>query len=89
MRYIMRRTQLYLEENVWKVLHDKAEQSGTTVSELVRQAVRQQYVPGSLQRQSAMEGFIGIRRGRSGFSDATGYIRRLRRDSRLERIHSK
>ena len=48
-----------------------------------------QYVAGSAQRKRAMEAFIGIRRNRPEFADSEGYIRRLRRDSRLERIHGK
>ncbi|HXP85901.1 MAG TPA: CopG family transcriptional regulator [Bryobacteraceae bacterium] len=82
----MRRTQLYLEEDVWNTLHTIAHQSGTTISELVRQAVREHYVAGSAQRKRAMEAFIGIRRNRPEFADSERYVRRLRSDSRLERI---
>jgi hypothetical protein len=84
----MRRTQLYLEEDIWNTLHVLARQSGATISELVRRAIREQYVAGSAQRQRAMEAFIGIRKNRPEFADPVRYIRGLRRDSRLERIQS-
>src|SRR5438132_1214425 len=38
--YIMRRTQLYLEEDAWKALHVRSKISGLSISELVRQAIR-------------------------------------------------
>lgn len=42
--YIVRRTHLYLEEHVWSVLHARAQSEKTTISELVRQAVRERYI---------------------------------------------
>ena len=42
--YIMRRTQLYLDDQLWGALHARAQNEKTTVSELVRQAVRERYL---------------------------------------------
>ena len=39
----MKRTQLYLNEDIWKALHVRSRQLGTSISELVRQAVREKY----------------------------------------------
>ena len=36
----MKRTQLYVDEDIWKALHIRSRQSGTSISELVRQAVQ-------------------------------------------------
>ena len=85
----MRRTQLYLEEDVWNTLHAIARESHTSISELVRQAVRERYVAGSAQRKLAMEAIVGIRKDRPEFKDSVGYIQRLRRGKRLERIQGK
>jgi len=82
----MKRTQLYLEEDAWNALHSFARQSGTTISELVRHAIREQYVAGPEQRKLAMEAFIGVRRARKEFASAGAYVRRLRRGSRLGRL---
>lgn len=39
----MRRTQLYLDDDLWRVLQARSRQDKTTVSELVRKAVRERY----------------------------------------------
>ena len=39
--YIVRRTQLYLDEDLWKILRTRSRQDKTTVSDLVRRAVRE------------------------------------------------
>ena len=85
----MKRTQLYLEDDVWSALHTIAQQSRTSISELVRQAVREHYVAGAAERKRAMDAFVGIRRNRAEFKDSVYYIQRLRRGSRLERIQGK
>ena len=82
----MHRTQLYLEEDLWSVLQSQARSAGSSVSELVRQALRERFVGKSEERKQAMRDFIGIRRGRPEFDDAESYVRGLRRDDRLERL---
>jgi predicted DNA-binding ribbon-helix-helix protein len=39
----VRRTQLYLDENLWSTLHARARSQQTTISELVREVVRERY----------------------------------------------
>ena len=68
MIYIMRRTQLYLDDDLWNALHAIAESSGTSISELVRQAVRERYVGKLEERRKAMQAFVGIRQDRSQLS---------------------
>ncbi len=86
MLYIMRRTQLYLNEDLWQVLHAQAATSRTSISELVRQALRERYLtkPG---RKEAMRGVVGIWSDRTDLPDTETYIRALRTDNRLERIY--
>ena len=51
----MRRTQLYLEDEVSDVLRIRSRQSGLTISELVRRAVREQYLAPEARRKEAMQ----------------------------------
>ena len=81
----MRRTQLYLDDDLWSTLHAKAHREGTTISDLMRQAARQCYLGSLSQRSAAMEAFIGIRKGREQL-DSTDYVRGLRRGSRIEKL---
>jgi len=87
--YIMRRTQLYLDDDLWKALHTRARSRKSTISELVREAVRERYLGKQDERMKAMQEFVGIRRNRSEFADAVKYIRRLRADDRIDRLHKK
>lgn len=86
--YIMRRTQLYLEEDLWAALHATALLQGATVSELVRTAVRERYLGNQEERRAAMLGIVGLWKDRSDVKDAEAYIRNLRNDDRLQRLES-
>ncbi len=82
----MHRTQLYLEDELWKALRNRARKEKTTISALVRQAARSQYLSDLDERRKAMLAFIGIRKDRTDLPDSTRYIRTLRREARLERL---
>ena len=82
--YIVRRTQLYLDEQLWDALHARARDAGTTISELVRQAVRERYLGNLDKRREAMQRFVGIRA--PGAVGAVEEVRNLRRGSRLDRL---
>ena len=81
----MRRTQLYLDDHLWGALHARARSEKTTVSELVRQAVRDRYIGNTESRKAAMQDFVGIRKAAAG-GDSSMEVRRLRRGSRLDRL---
>ena len=83
----MKRTQLYLDDDLWLALHNRARGEGTTISELVRQAARERYVAKLDKRREAMQAFVGIRENRSEFRNPEAYIRSLRRSSRIERLN--
>lgn len=85
--YIMRRTQLYLDDHLWNALHNRARSRKTTISELVREAVRERYLGRQEERMKAMQQFIGIRKERAGAPAAVDYVRALRRGDRLDRLH--
>ncbi len=80
----MKRTQLYLDEQLWLALHARAGREKTTVSNLVRQAVRERYLGDTEQRRVAMQQFAGIRKSQAAGADSTEEVRRLRRGSRLD-----
>jgi hypothetical protein len=82
----MKRTQLYLDDESWQALRIAAEQSETSISELVRRAVRDKYAASPAARAEAMRAFIGIRKNRGGRGDATSYVRTLRRGHRLNKL---
>jgi Ribbon-helix-helix protein, copG family len=82
----VRRTQLYLEENLWEVLQVQSRQSGSTMSELVREAVRDRYLGTAARRQEIFQAFVGSRKDRPEFADSEKYVRNLRRGSRLDRL---
>lgn len=84
--YIMRRTQLYLDDQLWNALHARARSQKTTVSELVRQAVRERYIGDLDSRRAAMQNFVGIRKADAENHDARLEVRRLRQGSRLDRL---
>ena len=81
----MRRTQLYLEEPLWNRLHLLAKQSGATLSELVRQALRDKYMLAPVNRKKALRDAAGLWRDREDLRRTETYIRRLRKGGRLER----
>ena len=84
--YIMKRTQLYLDDASWQALRISAEQTGTSISELVRRAVRDKYATSPRARGQAMRAFIGVWKERPHLGDATAYVRALRRGRRLKRL---
>jgi len=87
--YIVRRTQLYLDDHLWNALHTQARSRKTSVSELVREAMRERYLGKRDEQAKAMQEFVGIRKNRSDSVDAVQYIRSLRRGDRLERLNAK
>jgi len=82
----MRRTQLYLHDDTWKTLHRQAKKRRTSISELVRQAVREKYAGSRADRLEAMQAFVGLWADRTDLPNTTAYVRRLRRGDRLKRI---
>ena len=83
----MKRTQLYLEESVWKLLQIHARQSGTSISELVRQAIRDKYAISPAKRREAMQAWVGIWKDRKDLPSTEAYVRQLRKgDRRRKRL---
>lgn len=85
MLFIMRRTQLYLSEDLWNALHFHAHLNGQTVSELVRKAAREKYMGNPEERQAAMEGIVGLWKDRKDTDSAEAGIRKVRKTVRRAR----
>ena len=83
--YIVKRTQLYLEDNLWEALHLRARSEDTTISELVRSAARDRYLPHAGRRLEAMRAVVGIRPAAPS-ADAVREVRRLCAGTRLDRL---
>jgi Arc/MetJ family transcription regulator len=86
MMYTMRRTQLYIDDDLWGTLRIRSQQAGTSVSELVRRAVREKYSTGLADRQQAMRAFAGIWSSRTDLADPEAYLRALRKGSRVKSL---
>ena len=84
--YIVRRTQIYLDDDLWTALHARARAEKTTVSELMRKAARERYVPDSEERRAALMGIVGLWKNRTDLPDSETYVRSLRTGSRLKRL---
>lgn len=84
--YIVRRTQLYLDDEAWSLLHALARHSGSTVSELVRQAVREKYYDKGKGRKEAFEAVVGLWKDRTDLPDTETYVRSLRKSKRWDRL---
>lgn len=70
------------------MLHVRARQEGTSISELVRQAVRARYVHTRVGRKQAMGALVGLWKNRKDLADSESYVRKLRKGNRLKRIVS-
>ncbi len=82
----MRRTQLYLDDHLWNALHARARTRKTTMSELVREAVRERYLGKQDEQAKAMQAFVGIRKEGAEPVDVAKYVRSLRRGNRVDRL---
>ena len=82
----MKRTQLYLDDDLWAALHAQALLRRTSISELVRIAARDRYMGNLEERRTAMMGIVGLWKDRTDMEDTETYIRNLRDDDRLERL---
>jgi len=78
-----------LDDDLWKALHARARSEQTTISDLVRQAVRERYLGSLTARKAAMQAVVGIWKDRSEIGDTKAYIRGLRSGTRLKRLTDK
>jgi len=83
----VKRTQLYLEEDIAKILSAVSRQQGKTVSELVRQCVPEKFgAKKSVDKAALARQIAGLWKHRKDLGKTDRLIRRLRKDSRRERL---
>lgn len=82
----VRRTQLYLDDQLWGALHARARRENTTVSELVREALYERYFGDREERRAAMQRFVVIRNARRERAHSIEEVSGVRRGSRLDRL---
>ncbi len=82
----MKRTQLYLDEDLWSALHAHAVREKTSVSDLVRKAARERYMYTPEQRRADMMAAVGVWKDRADLADSESYVRNLRKGTRLKRL---
>lgn len=83
----MKRTQLYIEDDVFRILRRLSREKTTSISELVREAVRKVY---ALEKPEHAEEVLreaaGIWKDRKDIRSADHYVRQMRKDTRRERM---
>jgi hypothetical protein len=86
MLYIMKRTQLYLDEDLWSALHAHARREKTSISDLVRKAARERYMYTPEQRRADMMAAVGVWKDRDDLAESEDYVRAIRKGTRLKRL---
>ena len=82
----MKRTQLYMEDDIFKMLRRMSKETSLSISELVRAAVKKVYAyekpedADFILRESA-----GIWKDKKDIASTEQYVRRMRKDTRKER----
>jgi hypothetical protein len=84
MLYIMKRTQLYIDESLFSTLSLISRKRKTTVSDLVRRALEQVYGAGCGDSEQALEASFGLWIDRGDLPPTQDYVRGLRKGARLK-----
>lgn len=83
----MKRTQLYLDDDMANILSAVSRQQGTTVSSLVRECIREKFGPRQHVDKAALAREIGgIWKKRKDLVETAQYVRTLRKGARLKNI---
>jgi hypothetical protein len=83
----MKRTQLYLDDDLAKILSTVSRQRRTTVSELVRQCIREKFgEKQDVDKVALAQQISGIWKHRPDIVNPEEYVRNLRRDTRRRRL---
>lgn len=83
----MKRTQLYLDDDMAKTLSAVSRQRGQTVSELVRECIREKYSEQhSVDKVALARQLAGVWKLRTDILQAEEYVRGFRKDTRRKRL---
>jgi hypothetical protein len=82
----MKRTQLYIDEEMARTLNTLSRRKGITVSELVRESLRERSMQGKEMEKAALaRTLVGIWKIRADLKDIRSVVRRFRKGSRIKR----
>ncbi len=84
--YTMTRTQIYLDADLLKVLKTIAKRRRSTVSDLVRDALREKYLEHRPDRAQILLSAVGAWGDRKDLGDSTAHVRGLRKGTRAGRL---
>lgn len=83
----MKRTQLYLDEKMWRDISVLSKQKKKSISELVRIAIHKTY---GLKRDkdstAVLSKAFGIWKNRKDLKDTEAYIRNIRKGRRIDQL---
>ncbi len=83
----MKRTRIDLDDALHARITALARRQGRSLSELVRAALAKAYgADREDERKSSLKAIVGLWKDRSELPAAGAYVRRLRRDTRSERL---
>ena len=83
----MKRTQLYLDDEMARILSALSRQTGRTVSDLARESLRERYGSGKqLDKGSLARQIGGILGKRKDIKNIDSFVRKLRKGKRLRRL---
>jgi hypothetical protein len=83
----MRRTQLYLDPDMAKLLSAVSRERGSTVSELVRECIREKYgKKTTLDKAALARSLAGVLKGRKDLASIDREVRLVRKDTRRQRL---
>jgi|YNPMSStandDraft_1061717.scaffolds.fasta_scaffold00234_14 predicted DNA-binding protein len=81
---MVKRTQIYLDDQLWAELHALAARTGATVSELLRRAAREKYLAAAPDRVQAFRNSVGLWKNRADIASGASHVRSLRRGERVK-----
>ena len=83
----MKRTQLYLDDDMARILATVSRQRGATISQLVRESVRATFGrAGALDKPAMARRLAGIWKDRTDLGDTGRFVRRLRKGTGRRRL---
>ena len=83
----MKKTQLYLDKEMAKMLSPLSRQKGRSISDLVRESLQERYMSGKVLDKAALAREIsGIWKNRKAHQDIDVVVRELRKGKRKQRL---
>jgi hypothetical protein len=83
----MKRTQLYLDDDIAKILSTVSRQTGRTISELVRESIREKFGgKETIDKAELARRLGGLWKNRKDIGDTQKYVRKFRTDTRRQRL---